>query len=227
MIQPRLAANAANNATIPSRRINRPWVNAYKLTLHLSVALSCYGFLLWTTFGAWNPSPELFPHPGLRKLLKTIFLVAAVQIVLGGIVSGMKAAMVYPTWPDMHGALIPDILLDIQQWNVENFVQYDSTPFMPALIQLMHRTTAYLLVGLVLIWTWRAYPLSRHYTHRFGIASLPLLIGIQAVLGIFTLIYSVGIIPVGLGVFHQAGALCVLSILLYLLYFLPVHNKKV
>ena len=65
-------------------------------------------------------------------------LVLAVQLVLGGIMSGMKAALFYPTWPDMNGAVIPAILFDADAWSVENFVNYDKTPFMSALIQTLH-----------------------------------------------------------------------------------------
>ena len=41
---------------------------------------------------------------------------------------------------------------------------------------------------------------------------------IQMSLGILTLINSVGIIPVGLGVMHQAGGLLLLTVALYMVY---------
>ena len=41
---------------------------------------------------------------------------------------------------------------------------------------------------------------------------------IQLLLGILTLINALGTIPVGLGVMHQAGALVLLSIILFLLF---------
>jgi cytochrome c oxidase assembly protein subunit 15 len=44
------------------------------------------------------------------------------------------------------------------------------------------------------------------------------MLGIQVLLGILTLVNSVGTIPVGLGVFHQAGALVLLSLTLWTKY---------
>jgi len=41
-------------------------------------------------------------------------------------------------------------------------------------------------------------------------------LSIQVILGILTLVNCIGVIPVGLGVFHQAGALFVLTSILFL-----------
>ena len=49
----------------------------------------------------------------------------AFQIILGGIVSGSKAALFYPTWPDMNGQYIPDVMVEKGSFNIENFINYD------------------------------------------------------------------------------------------------------
>ena len=34
---------------------DRPWVGAYELTMHLSLGLTLFSYLLWTTFKIINP----------------------------------------------------------------------------------------------------------------------------------------------------------------------------
>ena len=52
------------------------------------------------------------------------------------------------------------------------------------------------------------------------------MLGIQVLLGILTLVNSIGTIPVGLGVLHQAGALFLLSVVLFVDYQLLGDKKS-
>ncbi|HMO39793.1 MAG TPA: COX15/CtaA family protein [Saprospiraceae bacterium] len=216
-----LAALAASFGWImvASGLVERPWVNAYKLTLHLSIAFVVYSYLLWTTLRVLQPRPETPAAPSLRTLTRGLVILVALQIVLGGIMSGTKAALFYPTWPDMKGEWIPGLLLSTANWNVENFVQYDATPFMVALIQFVHRSVAYVLTIFGLYFFVKSIR-TPHITSAFrmGLWLLITMLVIQVLLGILTAVNSVGVIPVGLGVLHQAGALLLLSIALFLNY---------
>ena len=216
-----LAALAASFGWImvASGLVDRPWVNAYKLTLHLSIAFVVFSYLLWTTFQVIQPAPAVIDNPSLRKWTLVITSLAAVQIVLGGIMSGTKAALFYPTWPDMRGEVIPTLLFDPANWIVENFVQYDATPFMVALIQVLHRFVAYTLFFIGLYFFIKSIR-SPRVSQAFRIGSWLWIIMLitQVLLGIFTVVSSVGIIPVGLGVLHQGGALLLLSVALFLNY---------
>ncbi len=203
---------------VASGLIDRPWVNAYKLTMHLSLACILYGYFFWTVLRVLQPEVARTAQTGLRRLAYGITAVVALQIVLGGIMSGSKAALFYPTWPDMNGQLIPDVLLKSDMWNVENLVQYDATLFLPALIQLAHRTTAYVLVLLIGYFAWAALRRPLPQPLRLGVYMLITVLIIQVLLGILTVINSVGIIPVGLGVLHQAGALAMLTAILFIAY---------
>lgn len=225
-----LAALAASFGWImvASGLVERPWVNAYKLTLHLSIAFVVFSYLLWTTFKVMQPEPEVFINPSLRKWSLAITIVAAVQIVLGGIMSGTKAALFYPTWPDMRGELIPSLLLNASNWNVDNFVQYDATPFMVAFIQVMHRSVAYILTFIGL-WFFIKNIRTSNIPRPFQVANylwITMLIT-QVLLGIFTVVNSSGIIPVGLGVMHQGGALFLLSIALFFNYQFTTAGSRV
>ena len=190
---------------VASGLINRPWVNAYKLTMHLSLALVLYSYLFWTTLNVFRPGPPPIQHSVLRKWSNVILLILAVQIILGGIVSGMKAGLVYPTWPDMNGSFIPDVLLHIDMWNVENFLAYDGSTFMPAFIQFFHRMTAYLLVGLICWFAYHGIKETSLPSFRNGQYLLVFMVFLQALVGILTVVNCIGQIPVGLGVLHQAG----------------------
>lgn len=203
---------------VASGLIERPWVNAYKLTMHLSLALILFSYLLWTIYLVVFPQRRVINNRLLKKGIGLIIVILSVQIILGGIMSGMKAALFYPSWPEMNNAYLPPVLLDATEWNVENFVDYDKGPFMAALIQFLHRNTAYLLTIIVLWYAFQAFRLEKTPIFRTSIYLLVSMLIIQILLGISTLINSVGNVPVDWGVLHQAGALLLLTIVLFVRY---------
>ncbi len=192
----------------------RPWVNAYNLTLHLSMGVVIFTCLLWTTFIAFNPRPQRLDVPGAKRSVWIIFAVAFFQIALGAMMSGTKAGLFFPTWPDMRGEYLPAIIFDSSHWVTDSFLQYDTNPFMPALIQFSHRNTAYLLTIIVLWFSWRALRRNISEQNKWFIWGLLGVLSVQILLGILTLINSIGMIPVDLGVLHQAGAVVLISVVL-------------
>lgn len=213
---------------VASGLIQRPWVNAYNLTLHLSMAIVIFTYLLWTTFIAYQPkssSVSTTVRWGAGFAWGLVGL-AFLQIALGAMMSGTKAGLSFPTWPDMNGHYLPGILLQGANWIPENFINYDINAFMPTLIQFLHRNTAYLLSVLILYFIWRTNkqkPVSRSL--RLGNAALAGMLLIQVILGIFTLIHCKGSIPVTLGVLHQAGAIFLMGVLLFVTYQLNTFGK--
>ena len=203
---------------VASGLVDRPWVNAYKLTMHLSLAFILFSYLLWTTFHTFTPNKRVIHNSRFRKFAIFVTVIIAFQIILGGLMSGMKAGLFYPTFPDMKGEIIPEVVLTGSEWNVENFKQYDHNIFAPALIQVLHRSTAYILTISIL---WFFFTTRKQsYTHQFTVANTMLItmLVIQVLLGIFTVINCKGVVPVGLGVMHQGGALLLLGIALYVNY---------
>lgn len=203
---------------VASGLIQRPWVNAYNLTLHLTMALIIFSYLLWTTFIAFQPHPRVFHEPVLKKYAWGMVFVAFVQIALGAMMSGTKAGLFYPTWPDMHGTFLPAVLLEGGHWNAGSFVDYDTNPFMPALIQFLHRNTAYLLTVMVLYFVWRTSRLENARRIQQGNRWLVGFLLVQVLLGIWTVLHCVAKVPVSLGVLHQAGAVLLLSMILLVTY---------
>lgn len=205
---------------VASGLINRPWVNAYKLSLHLGLALAVIGYLFWTLLKTSNTSIIKFQLPFNSKFLFIFFGLIVLQILLGGMMSGMKAALVYPGWPYMNNELVPSILFDSALWNINSFIEYDSTAFMSALVQLLHRSTAYLIVILFVYLMVKLYKYKSTVNSIFynAFKVMGWVIAVQVLLGIITLLFSVGEIPVLWGVLHQGVAIIVLLSILYILF---------
>ncbi|PXW65732.1 COX15/CtaA family protein [Methylobacterium sp. B4] len=168
-----------------------------KLALHLTTASLILAGLVWLAAGtrarALAPAPE--PVRIVACLLPALVLV---QIWLGGLVAGSKAGLLYNTWPDMDGMLVPParILFDKVPF-IENFV--DNL----ALVQLNHRLFAYLVVLAALAHAAQAVR-SGVGGRAMGVATL---VVAQMGLGIVTLLLQV---PLWAGLAHQVFAMAVL-----------------
>lgn len=207
---------------VASGLIERPWVNAYKLSIHLLIAFSVYLALLWTYLNSiWQRPLLRLDDFRISKLFYFFIVLIVFQLFLGGVLSGMRAAVVYPTWPDMYGSYFPSIIFDGSQWNADNFNNYDRNAFMPALIHFLHRNTAYLLllVGYYLSYT---FIFTKHIfttvNLKFVGYTLGSVITIQALFGILTVINSKSEIPILWGVLHQSGALLLISIVMFIYF---------
>jgi len=200
---------------VASGLVERPWVNAYKLSMHLGLALITYCYLLWTYFLVGFSDRPILIDRRLKSMITILLGVVILQIFTGALVSGMRAALVYPTWPDMNGVFLPDVLLESKNWNATNFSAYDGSSFMPALVQFIHRNTAYLIVilmGLFVMSLYRSTVSSEFKRLGYIIGGI---VAVQVILGIITLILSKGYIPVFFGVAHQGVAIILLSFILY------------
>jgi cytochrome c oxidase assembly protein subunit 15 len=207
---------------VASGLVERPWVNAYKLALHLCIAFSVYSYLWWTYLKTkYNGSgfyPIVYTEIPLRKLGYIFTGLLWVQIFLGGVMAGMKAGVVYPSWPDMNGEIIPQIVFNISEWNVNNFNNYDQNEFMPALIHILHRGIAYILTAFGLYYFVKIRKNINFSRYQVSGYMLIILLIIQVVLGIFTVINCQGSIPLFYGVAHQITALFLLTAALHLNY---------
>jgi cytochrome c oxidase assembly protein subunit 15 len=159
---------------------------------------------LATSFGqeqASHAGPAGFPGAApLSKLL--VFLVLA-QIVLGALVAGSHAGLLYNTWPSMDGRFVPSTseLFASTPWWTNFFANV-------TLIQFDHRVLAYVVLAFALgnaaAWWRREYePVPR----RLALILAGLVLA-QSVLGIATLVARV---PLSLALCHQLLAMFVLA----------------
>jgi cytochrome c oxidase assembly protein subunit 15 len=200
---------------VASGLISRPWVSAYKLTVHLSLGIALFVYLFYT-WVAERGYTKVEASEGMKRLLFFLLWLVILQIVLGGLVSGMRAALNYPSWPMMRGMWIPDILLDGSHWNRDTFLFYEQSDFMPALVQFFHRSTAYLICIVAVLFSVRILRdrTISGFTNNDGFLLLGIIV-VQVLLGIFTLIGSIGAIPIFLAAAHQVVGILLLTMLFY------------
>lgn len=201
---------------------DRPWVSAYKLTVHLSLGTALFIYLFYTWL-AERGIVRIYVTKGLKRLSGWLLGLGIVQLCFGGMLSGMKAALNYPTWPKMYGEWIPDIVLDGSHWNADNFLLYDKSGFMPALIQVLHRNTAYIIAVVGVVLSIRLFRLlgQKYHSIAYGLVGI---IVVQIVLGIVTLVGSRGTIPVLYGVLHQGVGILLVTYLFYIYLKINVKN---
>ncbi len=205
---------------------DRPWVNAYKLSLHLGIALLTLGFLLWAIFMSSDNGQISLSNHKFRKWTRLFFYFLCLQIFFGAVVSGMRAALYYPTWPAIGQEMIPSLLFDAENWSVYNLVNYDHSPLMPALIHVLHRNLGYIVffMGCLLVYKILRYPFPKK-TYYNNLLLLFLLV-FQVFLGIMTLLKSSITVPVFYGVMHQAIAIFIFSVSLYNIYLFRIKSTK-
>lgn len=205
---------------------NRTWVSAYKLVTHLLIATTLFGYLFWTYLRTVQPKVQDGQLTQLRKFGWAVVALLVVQIAFGGLMAGMRAGLLHPSFPIfVEGERIVNALNG--EASVDSLVDYESSTYIKAVVQILHRGTAYLLVGIVI---WFAVRLLRNNTSirlRRGTLGLLAILGVQFLLGVLTIINSIGRIPITLGVMHQGVALLLLITLLYVIYQMKPISKSV
>src|SRR5579864_1263850 len=176
-------------------------VSHYRLATHLVLALLIYASIVWTLrrLGAREP---LAVSARLRITSVVLVAVTFVQLYLGALVAGLRAGLVYNTWPLIDGAFIPAearLWFDTPWWR--NL--FDNT----LTVQFEHRMTAYALFALAILHALDALRSSRAAVS--GALWLVAAVALQATLGILTLLHQV---PIALALSHQAVAIVVLTL---------------
>lgn len=173
-----------------------------RLALHLGIAFALLGALIWTALDAWaGAARETLPSPWGGRALWLLGLIYA-QVLLGALVAGNQAGLVYNDWPLFAGRLFPDDYAGPGLWATLAHSQ--------AAVQLHHRMLAYLLV-IVAVALGIGARRSRYLADESKrlATGAALLVLAQAGLGVATLMTRV---PVGLGVAHQLTAALTLSL---------------
>lgn len=181
-------------------------VSAYRLVMHLGLALTLYAAILWTALETWRPH-RVATTPGVRRLLGLAASAVAVTIIAGGFVAGLRAGMIYNTFPLMGGRLIPEDYAALQPF-VRNWTEN------LAAVQFDHRLLATLTGALVIGTVFYGWRRSSGIGRR-ALFALGGLVGLQYALGVTTLLW---VVPVGLATLHQAVAILLLSAALTTLY---------
>ena len=192
---------------VKSGLIDEPAVSHYRLTAHLSLALVILGYALWLALSLLKPAPSK-SSKALKILTHITMTMLVLQILMGGLVAGLKAGFIFNTWPLMGETFVPEHLLGYDPW-YRSFIDSAVTT------QFDHRIGAYILIilGALLVWNARSDEVSKPVKTAVLITALTIL-G-QAILGILALINEV---PVGLGTAHQGGGVVTLISVIYLMH---------
>ncbi|HCK76620.1 MAG TPA: heme A synthase [Gammaproteobacteria bacterium] len=193
---------------VKSGLVDMPHVSQYRLTAHLGLAISIYLYILWMLFLLLERNPAPVASRGLRRASVGLGILAFLTVLSGGFVAGLKAGHAFNTFPLMAGQWIPPGYLALEPiWR--NLFENIAT------VQFNHRLLAVSTLTLLLVFAIRVMrdkalqPLRRPTLALAGLAT------IQVGLGISTLLWFV---PVTLGATHQAVALVLLSVMLYVVF---------
>lgn len=198
---------------VKSGLIDMPRVSHYRLTAHLLLAIFLFAYILWWVADLLTPNTQKIKNPQLQKTLYWAIGLTVLQIVFGGFMSGLRAAIHYPSFPDMNGYIIPPTLFFMDPFYI-NFFENIAT------VQFTHRGIAYLLTALLIALYIKAKPtVTDNNYFKKSLYALPFILAIQIILGVAVLLLSAdGTIPVFFGVAHQANGLLLLSTLLFIAF---------
>ncbi len=193
---------------VQSGLIDRPDVSPYRLTTHLGLALLIYGAALWLALDFLRPRQEEFQELNRRGGTTALCAIIVLTMLSGGFVAGNNAGLTYNTFPLMDGQLVPSGLFDLSPFYL-NFFENITT------VQFNHRLLATSTFVIVLLyWVCRRSYMTTARSRRI-LDSLTIMVLVQAGLGIATLLLAV---PVVLAVLHQATAMVVFSLALWLIH---------
>lgn len=194
-----------------------PRVSPYRLACHLAMAFTIYSLLFSTALDILRPPAQAtaaelsdaarravdLARPRARSLAALV----AITAISGAFVAGMQAGYAYNTFPLMDGKLVPEGYWSLTPWYRNLFEN------VPA-VQFDHRLLATTSLTAATAFWISTRKLALPPPARLATNALLIATSAQVALGIFTLVSAV---PVHLGTAHQAGALTVFSVTLFLL----------
>src|SRR5689334_15685940 len=205
---------------VASGLVDDPRVSQFRLAAHLGLAFAILAAMVWTALSLSFDRTADGRLPAVqraRALAIGVTLVVFVMVLLGALVAGTRAGFAYNTFPSMNGYVVPpEILMLTPRW--KNFFWNMAT------VQFDHRAVGWLLaIAVPLLW-WRLRTPAVPRRARRGGDALLAMIAVQLALGIATLVNAV---PLPLAALHQAGALVVFALALYVAHALRLRPAAV
>jgi cytochrome c oxidase assembly protein subunit 15 len=194
---------------VKSGLVDNPDVSHFRLSLHLTFAFLTFAYTLWVALDLIYPDKREVIVP-LKKIARIALAFLLLQIIYGGFVAGLNAGLVHNHWPMMSdGQFIHDSVFIEQKTLLLNLTEGKSG------VQLVHRTLAYIVVGLIVFLYFKSKKYNLTFQQKNGLNALVLIVFLQFTLGVFTLLYSV---PLWLGLTHQIVAFFLLTAMTYTLH---------
>ena len=169
-------------------------VSQYRLAVHLGAALLLLSAILWIAL------QYLQGGQGKGDARRGYIFAALIylQTLLGALVAGLDAGLIYNTWPDMNGGIFPESPFYHSPWWI-NFFENDG------LVQFNHRIGAYVVAGFAALIYARGIKLTG--LAKKSAKAIAILTTFQIFLGICTLVLMA---PILLSAMHQVVAAALL-----------------
>ncbi len=197
---------------------NTVLVNPVNLMSHILVATLIVAYVLRVALEYLYPKEHNTFDKKYRILFSVLIALVFIQIGLGALVAGSKAALVCTTFPLMNGHYFPTGI------DLADSSSYEFS--VKLLIQFIHRNMAYFIFFYVIFLFYKTRNVSAKFQfHRTRWLLLGIMI-VQVLLGILTLIFSQGKVPVLLGVLHQFGAFLLLIFSIEAHYFIKYRPSE-
>jgi len=165
-------------------------VSQYRLAIHLGAALLLLIAILWIALEYLRGGKST----GMSKRAAGFVALVYGQMLLGALVAGLHAGLIYNTWPDMNGHVFPENPFFTVPWWI-NFFENDG------LAQFDHRIGAYIVAGFA-AWIYvQGIKLSGYAKTSAKVVAM--ITVFQIFLGISTLLLMA---PVWLSALHQVTA---------------------
>ena len=186
-----------------------PDVSHFRLAIHLTFALITFAYTLWVALDLIYPERKL-PVLELRKIARISLVILIIQIIYGGFVAGLNAGLIHNHWPLMSDGQFFHESIQLEQSNLLlSFTEGKSG------VQFIHRTFAYVVVGMIVLLFIKSRKFVIDKTQDNGVKTLLVFVFIQFLLGIFTLLFHV---PLWLGLAHQIMAFILLTAMTFTLH---------
>ena len=191
---------------VMSGLVDNPAVSQYRLVAHLAAAFLIYAYMFWVALSLIFPTAsETPPHPWYGKTLALATLIT-ITVISGGFVAGLRAGKIYNTFPMMGEYWAPPGMFALEPW-WRNFFDNMAT------VQFNHRILAISTVVLIIVYWTQIRKTELPARVAKGVNALLHTTVLQVILGIATLLL---VVPVFLAATHQAVAMLLFTVALYL-----------
>lgn len=194
---------------VSSGLVDRPDVSHYRLAMHLTTAFITFAYTFWVALDLWFPDRKPVQN-SFRNVIRFGTVILIIQIIWGAFVAGLDAGWVHNHWPLMsEGQFMHDSVTIEQNPLWRNFVEGKSG------VQFVHRNLAYIVAAFIIFIWYKSRKIATTTLQQNGTTLLLILVGVQFILGVFTLLLQV---PVWLGVLHQVTAFFLLAAMTFTLH---------
>lgn len=180
----------------------QPWVSPVRLMLHLGMAFILFGLIWWEILKL----QQLQTTTRFKPFVTLAFVALFLQILLGALVAGLDAGLLYNTFPAMAGEWVPTGIWLLEPWYL-NLAENGTT------VHFLHRLGALITTALIVAMLFTTYKQSQVLKQNAAFILIALIV--QIALGVLTVVHAV---PIAIASLHQAVALLLYMLLIRQLY---------